>query len=115
MAERLGDLKWFALLREHDAIVRDQIARYGGFEVKTSGDAFMVAFGAPARPSCAPSAFRKSILRHGAEHPDRRVRVRIGLHAGEPVREGNDSTQERRVCLARRGATHPVGKSWCPR
>src|SRR5207244_11387031 len=28
--------------------------------------------------------------RYNAAHPEHPVRVRIGLHAGEPVREGND-------------------------
>ena len=44
LAEQLGDLQWLALRREHNAIVREQIAQYGGFDVKTIGDAFMVAF-----------------------------------------------------------------------
>lgn len=90
LAERLGDLRWFALLREHKVIVRDQIARYGGFEVKTIGDAFMVAFGSARRAILCAIGIQEAISRHGAEYPDQQVRVRIGLHAGEPVREGND-------------------------
>jgi len=34
LAVQLGDVHWLALLREHNAIVRDQIARHGGFEVQ---------------------------------------------------------------------------------
>src|SRR6266404_3438037 len=83
MAERLGDLRWLALLREHNAIVRDQIAQYGGFEVKTIGDAFMVAFGSARRAVLCAIGIQQGISRYP-------VRVRIGLHAGEPVREGND-------------------------
>jgi class 3 adenylate cyclase len=90
LAERLGDLRWFALLREHNAIVREQIARFGGFEVKTIGDAFMVAFGSARRGVLCAVGIQEAISRYGAEHPDHRVRVRMGLHAGEPVREGND-------------------------
>jgi class 3 adenylate cyclase len=33
---------------------------------------------------------QEAISRYAVEHPDQAVRVRIGLHAGEPVREGND-------------------------
>ena len=90
LAERLGDLRWFALLREHNAIVREQIARFGGFEVKTIGDAFMVAFGSARRGVLCAVGIQEAISRCGVEHPDQAVRVRIGLHAGEPVREGND-------------------------
>ena len=90
LAERLGDLRWFALLREHNAIVREQIARFGGFEVKTIGDAFMVAFGSARRGVLCAVGIQEAISRYGVEHPDPAVRVRIGLHAGEPVREGHD-------------------------
>jgi class 3 adenylate cyclase/ketosteroid isomerase-like protein len=90
MAEQLGDLRWLALLREHNAIVRAQIAQYGGFEVKTIGDAFMVAFGSARRALLCAISIQQEISRYGADHAEHAVRVRIGLHAGEPVREGND-------------------------
>ncbi len=90
MAEQLGDLGWLALLREHNAIVRAQIAQHGGFEVKTIGDAFMVAFGSARRALFCAIGIQRGISRYGAEHPEQAMRVRIGLHAGEPVREGND-------------------------
>ena len=101
MAERLGDLRWLALLREHNAIVRAQIAQQGGFEVKTIGDAFMVAFGSARRAVLCAIGIQRGIARHGAEHPEQAMRVRIGLHAGEPVREGNDF-HGRSVILASR-------------
>jgi class 3 adenylate cyclase len=90
LAERLGDLRWFTLLREHNAIVREQIARFDGFEVKTIGDAFMVAFGSARRGILCAACIQQAMTRYGLEHPDQDIRVRIGLHAGEPVREGND-------------------------
>ena len=90
MAERLGDIRWLALLREHNAIVRDQIAQYGGFEVKTIGDAFMVAFGSARRAVLCAIGIQQGLSRYNGAHPQHPVRVRIGLHAGEPVREGND-------------------------
>lgn len=90
MAERLGDLRWLALVREHNAIVRDQIAQYGGFEVKTIGDAFMIAFGSARRALLCAIGIQQAVARYSADHPEHPVRVRIGVHAGEPVREGND-------------------------
>lgn len=42
--ERIGDKKWMQLLREHNDIIRRQKALHGGYEVKTIGDAFMLAF-----------------------------------------------------------------------
>jgi len=108
LAERLGDLRWFALLREHNAIVREQVARFGGFEVKTIGDAFMVAFGSARRAVLCAIGVQEAISRYGIEHPPQAVRVRIGLHAGEPVREGNDF-HGKSVVLASRVAAAASG------
>src|SRR5439155_224649 len=44
MTERLGDERVQEILHTHCAIVREQIAVHGGFEVKTQGDGFMIAF-----------------------------------------------------------------------
>src|SRR5207249_2485883 len=44
MTERLGDQRWLQVLREHNRIVREQLAAHGGFEVKSQGDGFMIAF-----------------------------------------------------------------------
>jgi class 3 adenylate cyclase len=90
MAEQLGDLRWLALLREHNAIVRDQIAQYGGFEVKTIGDAFMVA-SKRAQPSWSDRYPARDLAVH-RRTPRASDRVRIGLHAGEPVRGATTST-----------------------
>ncbi len=112
LAEQLGDLRWFALLREHNAIVREQIARFGCFEVKTIGDAFMVAFGSTRRGVSCALGIQEAISRYGVEHPDGAVRVRIGLHAGEPVREGNDFHGKSVVLASRVGGPHPVERFW---
>src|SRR5258705_7523830 len=77
LAERLGDLKWFALLREHNAIVRDQIARYGGFEVQTIGDAFMIAFASARRGGLCAVGIQETLSRYGVEPPDEAVPARI--------------------------------------
>jgi class 3 adenylate cyclase len=42
--DRLGDKAWMNVLREHNAIVREQIKAHNGFEVKSEGDGFMLAF-----------------------------------------------------------------------
>ena len=49
-AAELGDARWRDLLAGHDGTVRREIARYGGREVKTIGDAFLITFaGAPSQ------------------------------------------------------------------
>jgi class 3 adenylate cyclase len=90
IAEELGDLRWIELLREHNRIVRECLVLHGGEEVKTIGDAFMVAFGSARRALLCAIAIQRAVAAGAIEDGEGRVRVRIGLHPGEPVREGND-------------------------
>jgi class 3 adenylate cyclase len=89
LTERLGDERWMDLLREHNAIVRQQIAAHDGYEVKTEGDGFMVAFGSARRAlQCAVDIQRSFAERNGgAETP---VEVRAGLHTGECIQDAGD-------------------------
>ena len=48
LTERLGDERWLQVLREHNSIFREQIARHDGYEVKSQGDGFMLAFPDPS-------------------------------------------------------------------
>jgi predicted ATPase len=66
-------------LAEHHRIVRGAVAAHGGAEVDTQGDAFFVAF---ARASDAVGAAVEA-QRALAGGP---IKVRMGLHTGEPRR-----------------------------
>jgi predicted ATPase len=65
-------------LAEHRRLLREAVARHGGVEVDTQGDAFFVAF-ARATDAAAAAAAAQDALGDGA------VRVRMGLHTGEPT------------------------------
>jgi class 3 adenylate cyclase len=86
LTEALGDREWMNLLREHNELVRAQLAAHRGFEVKAQGDGFMLAF-ASARDAlnCAIG-----IQRGLAERDASELRVRIGLHTGETIKEADD-------------------------
>src|SRR2546423_6552256 len=64
-------------LAEHRQMLRKAFARHGGVEVDTQGDAFFIAF---ARASDALAAAREATA--ALDGP---IRVRIGLHTGEPL------------------------------
>lgn len=88
LTESMGDRAWMSLLREHNAIVREQAARHAGFEVKSQGDGFMLAF--PSSGSalrCAIGIQRALANRPATQEP---LSVRIGLHTGEAIREAED-------------------------
>jgi class 3 adenylate cyclase len=90
MTTRLGDLRWMEVLREHDTIVRDRVVAHGGYVVKTIGDAFMVAFQSARRALLCATEMQRAFDQYSREQPEAALRVRIGLHAGEPVREADD-------------------------
>ena len=88
--ERLGDRRWMEVLRIHNQIVRNEVARHGGFEVKSQGDGFMVAFSSARKGLAAALAMQRALQAHGQAHPEEATRVRMGLHTGEAVKEGDD-------------------------
>lgn len=87
--QRLGDVVWRDLLREHERITRDLLKQHAGEEIKTIGDAFMASFGSTTQAlECAVAVQRAFAARN--ETALEPIRVRIGINAGEPIVEGGD-------------------------
>jgi class 3 adenylate cyclase len=82
-ASRLGDGAWRTLLDEHNAVVRAELDRWRGNEVKTIGDGFLATFDGPARAVRCAAAIVDSTGTLG-------LRVRTGLHTGECELVGHD-------------------------
>lgn len=101
LTELLGDDRWFALLRRHDTIIRRQLAAHGGFEVKAQGDGFMLAFGSARSAIQCAIAIQEEMVRHREENPEAALRVRIGLHTGEVIRDEADFFGKNVVLAAR--------------
>ncbi|MCA1841891.1 MAG: tetratricopeptide repeat protein, partial [Actinobacteria bacterium] len=88
--ERLGDQRWMQVLRAHNQIVRNEIGRHDGFEVKSQGDGFMIAFSSARKALASAVAIQRALQAHGQAHPNEATRVRMGLHTGEALKEGDD-------------------------
>ena len=99
--ERLGDVRWLELLRAHHAIVRDQVHQHGGFEVKSQGDGFMIAFPSARRAVECARAIQDAIDSQLGDHADGAIRLRIGLHTGEAIKEETDFYGKNIVLAAR--------------
>jgi class 3 adenylate cyclase len=82
-ASELGDRRWRDLVATHDRVVRDQLERFRGQEVKTLGDGFLATFDGPGRAIRCALAIREAVGRLGLE-------VRAGLHTGECELVGDD-------------------------
>ncbi|MDJ0897145.1 MAG: DUF4242 domain-containing protein [Alphaproteobacteria bacterium] len=89
MTAQLGDTMAVELLRAHDAIIRRSLEQHGGTEVKHLGDGIMASFDeVPASVACAIKIQEE--LASYSENSETPIRVRIGIHAGEPVQESDD-------------------------
>jgi predicted ATPase len=77
LLQELGD-EYADVLADHRHTLREEFARHGGVEVGTEGDAFFVAFAKASDALAAAAAGREAL----ADGP---IRVRMGLHTGEPT------------------------------
>jgi class 3 adenylate cyclase/pimeloyl-ACP methyl ester carboxylesterase len=82
-AASLGDRSWRLLLDAHDRAVREQLRRFRGREVKTTGDGFLASFDGPARSIRCAEAIVDATKALGVD-------VRVGLHTGECDVRGDD-------------------------
>jgi class 3 adenylate cyclase len=90
LRQRLGDDASQELFRLHDGILREQIAKHRGYEVKTQGDGFMVAFSDVVDAIAGAVDIQRAIAEHNREHPDRELQVRVGLNCGRTIKQDED-------------------------
>ena len=108
MVERLGDEAWFELLREHNRIVRELVKAHDGSEVKAQGDGFMLAFTSSRAGFACAIEIQRALDGHALEDSDERLRVRVGVHSGFMIQDGQDYFG-RNVILAARIADRARG------
>jgi class 3 adenylate cyclase len=68
--------RWRELLQAHHGLVRRELDRHRGREIKTTGDGFLATFDGPARAIRCASAIRDSV--RGLN-----LTIRAGIHTGE--------------------------------
>jgi class 3 adenylate cyclase len=83
LATRLGDGAWRDLLSRTFEALRTELERFGGREVKTTGDGMLVTFDSSARAVQCAAAIRRIAQEH-------ELRLRIGVHVGEVELVGDD-------------------------
>lgn len=121
--ESRGDEAAYRMLQQHNTLVQEQIALYGGHVVETLGDSFMVSFDAARTAITCAIAMQRSIERQGRDQQGPKIEIGVGIDTGEPVREADDffgSTVNRasRICgaavagriLASETVRHVVGR-----
>ena len=78
------------LLEEHRSILRQIFIKYNGHEIETIGDAFFVEFdGALDAVQCAIEIQKKLVNRNLNHPPEKKIKLRIGMHIGDVMHIGN--------------------------
>lgn len=81
-AVALGDRSWLDLLHRHDELIRKTLPRFGGREVETTGDGFLIRFDGPARAVRCAATITEEVRSLD-------LSVRGGIHTGElELRDG---------------------------
>jgi class 3 adenylate cyclase len=75
-AARVGDRRWRELLATHDAVVRTELERHRGRQIKSTGDGILATFDGPGRAVRCAGAIRDAMRPLGIE-------IRAGVHTGE--------------------------------
>jgi class 3 adenylate cyclase len=83
LVSELGDRRWHDLLDSYYAMIRRQLERFGGREIKTIGDGLLATFDGPARAIRCAQAIRDGVRQLSLD-------VRVGLHTGEVETMGDD-------------------------
>ncbi|MGH2792696.1 MAG: adenylate/guanylate cyclase domain-containing protein [Actinomycetota bacterium] len=82
-ASAIGDRRWRELLDAHDRVASDEIGRFRGRLIKSTGDGVLATFDGPARAVRCAGAIAESLGSRGVE-------IRAGLHTGEVELRGED-------------------------
>jgi class 3 adenylate cyclase len=109
MTERLGDLKARDVVRDHNRIIREQIAAHQGYEVDTAGDGFLVAFTSARFGLACAIGIQRALVAHNS-NAEETIEVRIGLHTGEALKDADKFFGRTVILAARIGAEAKAGQ-----
>jgi adenylate cyclase len=90
LTQQLGDAGAQEVVRAHNKIVRENLTRYHGREVKHTGDGMMCSFDQPTNAVEASIEIQKETIQLRSSNPNLPLKLKIGINAGEPIAEDND-------------------------
>ncbi len=73
---RCGDNKWMDILEKHNTLVREELRRFNGKEIKSTGDGFLATFDGPSRAVRCAEAIRDEVK-------TLEIEITAGIHTGE--------------------------------
>ncbi len=90
LTQSRGDAVAQEVVRAHNRIVREALTRFGGKEVKHTGDGIMASFPTTSNSVEAGVLIQKEVEKHNLKNSDLPLHIKIGINAGEPIAEDND-------------------------
>lgn len=90
MTHEKGNLAAQEVVRAHNTVVREALAKTGGKEIKHTGDGIMASFKKVTDSLLATQQMQLMIRMHNAQNPGIPLKVKIGINAGRAVEEEND-------------------------
>lgn len=107
LLQRIGAHRYAQVLEDHCALLRSVFHETNGHEIGHQGDGFLAAFGQARQAVSAAIAAQRAMATH--PWPEGvTIRVRMGLHTGEPLDSpsgyvGMDVHRAARICSAAHG------------
>ncbi|MBI1944757.1 MAG: CHAT domain-containing protein [Deltaproteobacteria bacterium] len=88
--EQRGDIEGFALVRRHNELLFPVVRRHGGRVVKTIGDSIMAVFPSAGEGLACAVAMQETLARETGTAAVERIKIRIGVHWGRVLKDGDD-------------------------
>ena len=79
-----------ARLKEQEGLVRPLLAGYGGREVKSTGDGFLIEFESALKATECAVEIQRRIHQRNSTTPGDPIELRIGMHVGDVEERGGD-------------------------
>lgn len=90
LTQTKGDAVAQEVVRAHNRIVRDALNQFAGREIKHTGDGIMASFDTTSHGVEAAILIQRGAQAHTRANPDLPLHLKIGINAGEPIREDDD-------------------------
>jgi len=81
------------ILETHNTLIRNTLKEHNGYEVKTEGDSFMIAFQQANDATQFALSVQEKLQQHDWPEESGEILVRIGLHTGSVITRENEQKQ----------------------
>ena len=86
----LGLTESHEIMKAYQSIIDETVAEHLGRTIKSQGDGILVSFGSSRHGVECALDIQRAIAEYSKQNPERKIRIRIGINAGEVVEEAGD-------------------------